>query len=820
METIVPKFRAVMQEEGLTPPEDMTQGKIYRFPGVGKNNGNTSGWCLVFPDGRGGAFGDWSTGLNRSWCSIQQAESGVYKVGEKNEGRDRDMRELSEAKMFTRQTEAASQAKEIWESSATARDAHPYLAGKRIKSHGLRQMQDGRLIIPLHDVSGALHSLQYIAPDGIKRFQLGARIRGCFFAFGGELADIVCVCEGYATAATVHEATSYPVVVAFAAGNLAPVAKALRLRFPDVKLIVCADDDAWTEGNPGLSKATEATLLCSGVLAIPAFKENRPKGATDFNDMAKVLGIEAVKAAIEHAVIEAPAVSVNDEDWPDPKPIQQSLLPVPKFDPDALLPEILRDWVVDEADRMPCPPDFVAAALLVALGSVIGTQCAIRPKAHDTWLVVPNLWGGIVGEPSAKKTPAISAALKPLERLIALAGEKHRMELEAFETEGTIHEARCGAIDSRLKAAAKDSKKGNLEDLAKELLAQRRGTRMKPVLRRYKTNDSTVEKLGELLRDNPVGLLVMRDELVGLLASWEKFGREGDRAFFLEAWSGCNGFDTDRIGRGTISIPNHCISVFGGIQPDKLTGYLEQTENELANDGMLQRMQILVFPDQLRWEWRDRKPNKSAYDQVVAIFEVLSGLDAVAWGAMAPDNTSKFPHVGFCEEAQDLFVAWLTSLHHLKLLTEGQPIMAQHLTKYEKLFPAIALILHLVDCAATRRGGAVSSEAAHYAAAWCDYLEAHARRCYGLLKDGGYRATQALAEKIRKGKLVDRFTGRDVRRNQWRDLTSEEMVRAALDWLEDEGWLRGESVGGVGPGSGRRTMRYRINPKAMKGKEK
>lgn len=816
---MVMKFRAVMQEEGLAPPEYMAPGKIYRFPGVGKKSGNTSGWGLVYPDGRGGAFGDWSTGLNRSWCSTQQAESGVSMAGAKLWGRDREMRELSETKMLTRQTEAACQAKEIWGSSAPAQDAHPYLAGKKIKSHGLRQTQEGRLIIPLHDISGSLCSLQYIAPDGTKRFQSGARIRGSFFAFGGEPADVVCICEGYATAATVHEATSYPVVVAFTAGNLVPVAEALRLRFPEVKFVMCADDDAWTEGNPGLSKATEAALRCSGVLAIPAFKGDRPQGVTDFNDMARSLGLEKVKDAIEHAVMEPPAVAVSDEGWPDPKPIQQSLLPVPKFDPDALLPEILRDWVVDEADRMPCPPDFVAAALLVALGSVIGTQCAIRPKALDTWLVVPNLWGGIVGEPSAKKTPAISAALKPLERLIALAKEKYRAELEAFETEGTIHEARCNAIDSRLKAAAKDPKKGKLEDLAKELQAQRRETRMKPVMRRYKTNDSTVEKLGELLRDNPVGLLVMRDELVGLLASWERFGREGDRAFFLEAWSGCNGFDTDRIGRGTISIPNHCLSVFGGIQPDKLAGYLEQMENGLANDGMLQRMQILLFPDHLRWEWRDRKPNKNAYDQVVAIFGALSSLDAVGWGATAPDKTSKFPHVGFSEEAQDLFVAWLTRLHHLKLPAEEQPIMAQHLAKYEKLFPAIALILHLVDCAATRRGGAVSVEAVRYAAAWCDYLESHARRCYGLLKDGGYRATQALAEKIRKGKLADRFTGRDVRRNQWHDLKTEEMVRAAVDWLEDEGWLRGESVGGVGPGSGRRTMRYRINPKVINGKE-
>jgi hypothetical protein len=99
--------------------------------------------------------------------------------------------------------------------------------------------------------------------------------------------------------------------------------------------------------------------------------------------------------------------------------------------------------------------------------------------------------------------------------------------------------------------------------------------------------------------------------------------------------------------------------------------------------------------------------------------------------------------------------------------------------------------------------------------AWCDYLEAHARRCYGLLTDDGLRAAQALADKVRQGKLADGFTARDVRRNQWRSLTTDEAVQAALDWLEDEGWLRADEVGGAGPGSGRRTWRYFINPKAV-----
>lgn len=502
--------------------------------------------------------------------------------------------------------------------------------------------------------------------------------------------------------------------------------------------------------------------------------------------------------------------------WPEPMAIEAALHPVPAFDAATLLPEALRGWVMDEADRMPCPPDFVAAGAMVALGSIIGARCAIKPKARDSWLVVPNLWGGIVGLPSAKKSPAIGAALKPLDRLVARAMEAHRADLEAFEADKTVFEAKTEAIAARIKAAARDAKKGDLDSIARELQSHRHQALQAPTLRRYKSNDTTVEKLGELLRENAAGLLVLRDELVGLIASWDREGREGERAFYLEAWNGNSSFDTDRIGRGSIFIPNLCASIFGGIQPDKLTGYLEQAAKALANDGMLQRFQMLVYPDHRPWEWRDRVPDKDVRDRAFAVFDALAEFDPEAWGAAPADDFAKFPHFRFDEAAQEVFIGWSGELHRTKLRGEEHPVIAQHLAKFDKLFPSLALILHLAECAATGQRGAVTVESALRAAAWCEYLEAHARRCYGLLADDGLRAAQALADKVRQGKLQDGFTARDVRRNQWRNLTTDEAVQAALDWLEDENWLRADEVGGVGPGTGRRTWRYSINPKATK----
>jgi hypothetical protein len=336
-----------------------------------------------------------------------------------------------------------------------------------------------------------------------------------------------------------------------------------------------------------------------------------------------------------------------------------------------------------------------------------------------------------------------------------------------------------------------------------------------PTRRRYKTNDATVEKLGEMLRDNPNGLLGLHDELVGLLASWDKLGREGDKAFYLQAWSGDASYDTDRIGRGSIHIPNLCISVFGGIQPDKLQGYLDQAANSLGNDGMLQRFQVLVYPDPMPWAYHDTAPNQAAEIRANAVFDKLAELAPLQCGALVD---VKLPSFRFDADGQAIFVEWMTDLHR-NIASERNPFIVQHLAKYASLFPALALIFHLIDVVDGVAPGPVTEQAALRAAAWCEYLEPHARRCYGLEADGGLRSAQALATMLQETVeadgafaplLSDGFTARDVRRKRRRYLVKEEAVTAALDWLEDKGWIRPmkDSQSSVG----RPTVRYEINP--------
>ena len=209
------------------------------------------------------------------------------------------------ARRIEEQTAAAESAVVLWQSAVKA-DEHDYLAKKGVGAHGVR-IQDGTLLVPMRDAAGNLVNVQRIGPDGAKRFMRDAKVTGCYHAIG-KPNGVLCIAEGYATAASIHEATGHAVAVAFNAGNLETVARELHAKYPETRLIFCADDDAGTDGNPGITKATEAARVVGGLIAVPEFGSERPEGATDFNDMARQHGAEAVERAVANARLPEPSI--------------------------------------------------------------------------------------------------------------------------------------------------------------------------------------------------------------------------------------------------------------------------------------------------------------------------------------------------------------------------------------------------------------------------------------------------------------------------------------------------------------------------------
>jgi hypothetical protein len=500
-----------------------------------------------------------------------------------------------------------------------------------------------------------------------------------------------------------------------------------------------------------------------------------------------------------------------------------ALPPVPPFDPEALLPEALFDFCIDASRRLVCPIEYVAVAVLIILGSVLGATCTIRPKSNDNWDVAANLWGLIVGDPGVnKKTPSMDAAKKLLASLIEAARRRFEEETLKYVVALKTHQAKILAIEKRLKDAAKVQAKGEggeeeIEAAAEALRQLKEKAPKPPVERRFLTNDPTVEKAGEIVRDNGMhGLLFFRDEFTGILAQWEREDHKGEKTFYLEAWPGTGSFDTDRIGRGRISIPVLNISLFGGMQPDMLAALLETISHALSNDGTLQRFQLLVFPDPVPWSWVNDRPNLVAHDRAAKVFERFENLRPIDWGAIKRER-DPFPWFQFDDMGQEVFIRWSHDLRTKRIPNEDNSLIRQHLTKYEKLFPALALIFHLVDRSEGLGGNYVSETAALRAAEWCAFLEPHARRCYALLGHNKLRGARRLAERIARGELGDRFTAHEVLRHNWTDLTEPEKVNGALEWLEIEGWIRGVRES-PGPTGGRPTTRYEIHPELKRPK--
>lgn len=480
------------------------------------------------------------------------------------------------------------------------------------------------------------------------------------------------------------------------------------------------------------------------------------------------------------------------EAWPEPQDLPDKLEPVEPFDP-ALLPGALRPWLTDVAERMQVPLDLVAVPAVVALGALIGRQVTIRPKAHDGWTVVPNLWGGVIARPSMMKSGAIAEATRPLNRLVAEAAEAHREALAEHEIVAELADARRAARRKAIHEAARKGDADAMEDLARDVVPEPEP----PALRRYMVMDATTEKIADLLADNPNGLLVLRDELTGWLKSLDKDGRETDRAFYLEGWNGIGGFVVDRIGRGTLHVPALTLSVLGGIQPGPLRDYVYQATRDGAGaDGLLQRFQMLVYPDEPtgRWQNVDRRPNADARDSAFEIFRRLDTLTPIVIGAVRDDGED-LAYLRFDEPAQAVFDAWRDELENDSLRAgELSPALESHFAKYRSLMPSLALIIHLTEWASgSGVRGAVTERAARMAAAWCDYLAGHARRLYGAVDSAHLDAARNLLKRLKAGDVVlteGAFKLQGIYLKGWSRLSTPDEVRRAVEILEGANWVR------------------------------
>lgn len=456
-----------------------------------------------------------------------------------------------------------------------------------------------------------------------------------------------------------------------------------------------------------------------------------------------------------------------------PTALPDNLPPVKAFNPE-MLPLSLRSYVMDVSQRIQCPPEYCAVVSLALLSGLVGHKVRLRPKQHDDWEIVIVLWALLVGDPSAMKSPAIKAMRFAID---AIEADMRR----AFENAQAHHELDA-ELNEMAKAAAKKKAKGFADkgdmQAAKDVLASVEGLTPAQTAQRLTMNDATVEKAGELMNESDHHLTIVRDEMAGLLSKMQQEEYAADRAFYLECYNGDSRFTYDRIGRGTVAIERCALNLLGGIQPSKLAPIVRGASKGTANDGLIQRFQLAVWPDPVRnWQWIDRTPGPQAKEDYSQVFYRLHSLD------LGADEDGNPPAWRFTEAAQQHFIDWMVEINLECRSGSLSPLMAEHLMKMPKTVGGLALLFAVID----GNHGEVGEISTLRALEWSDFLRTHAERLYSASTNRDIEAAKMILN--RRDRLPQPFKARQVQQRGWAGLDSGEAVQGALGLLEEHGHL-------------------------------
>jgi hypothetical protein len=385
--------------------------------------------------------------------------------------------------------------------------------------------------------------------------------------------------------------------------------------------------------------------------------------------------------------------------------------------PTEALPQEAERLVTEGAAAIGCPADAIGLAALVTLGSAIGNSRVIQPKPD--WTEGATIFAGVISDPGEKKTAAVKRATNPARKLENKAQRDYEQKLEEHAAEMREYEVQSRDARKEGRAAEPPPKR--------------------PPAPRVRVNDTTVEALIPILKDNPRGLVLERDELVGWVKGMDQYkagGRGNERQFWLSVWSN-EPVSVDRKGQqGPVSVLRPFIGVIGAIQPDVLPELSENRE-----DGMLERF-LFAYPNTRNALWTEDRISEGA---LVGYRELYHRLRALS---MSKDEEGDPIEVAvtFSPEAKEAYIA-VYNEHRREMAAPGFP---RHLRSvWAKLEAYMLRLTLIVACCRFTQGGAperVEAEDVLRALALIDYFKTQARRVFGALR--GYDEKKRLLEDI------------------------------------------------------------------------
>lgn len=289
---LLEEFREIMRGQGLEPSDLITDGRLHRCPTTGKPESLDGAYIIHLDPPAALWWKNWRTDESGTHSA---SSGGSFSPQDDERAQARMMADKAQRQEETsrRHAEAAQNAQASYDQAMPCTSGHPYLTRKGVPPLGeARQRADGTLLLPIRDQHGALSSLQCITLEGDKRFFPGGRVQGGRLFIPGNESLPLCLCEGYATGASIRLAMGCTVSVAFSAGNLLPVARSLRDQHPAREIIICADKD---ESGTGQQKGEAAATAINARLVIPVIPDS---AGSDFNDLHQQAGLEEVRRQI------------------------------------------------------------------------------------------------------------------------------------------------------------------------------------------------------------------------------------------------------------------------------------------------------------------------------------------------------------------------------------------------------------------------------------------------------------------------------------------------------------------------------------------
>lgn len=488
--------------------------------------------------------------------------------------------------------------------------------------------------------------------------------------------------------------------------------------------------------------------------------------ARDFADVGNDMGGNVIRAAIK-AARPIPAntdTTPRESEW---KPVdlwtRYEAPPLPKH----ILPPVIERFAVAQADSMGVDPGGLAMSALAVCAAATSDRIRLQVKRHDpTWHESARLWVALIGTPSTKKTPMMTAAMRPLQKIDTQLFREFAIKQEIYEA----------------------------------LPAQERKSTPKPAQRRLRISDATVEAAQEVLKDSPDGVLSQQDELSGWFGAMDKYsagkGAMADRSFWLQSFNG-GSYALNRVSRGASLIPNLSICVLGGIQPDPL----RRIVSDAVDDGLIQRLLPVILKPAVLGKDEPQDASVRHYDDLVNRL----------WSISPPRCVDGDDVLRFSDEAQ--LIRRSLEERHLEMAAAEviSPKLASHFGKYDGIFARLCVLWHCIEYAdAPALPAIIHSDTAQRAADFLHgYIVPNAIAFYtsvlGLSDDHG--ALIELASYILAHRL-ETVQHRDTQRaNATLKALTAEQSRKLFEKLESLGWLEPTQ-----PPPNSSTPRWLVNP--------